>query len=255
MKNLIIFFAVAAMFGCGDNKTAPDAKRDGRSDAYCSSCPPAPSYGAQIDRMGRPAINTALNSGFRVPSATVTAAKDAYNQNSSPSTWIAMFAPAFMRTLAIVDWLDTGICGNSICELTENMANCVTDCPTLTSVGVGNGCGNQALYNGRALGEPGNPMPTSYLSLAAVMANDELYLDTSKTMCQFYLAVEFGAVVGSYTTCGGRAPNYDVIDFTLSLGAMGTGGFIIPGFIPKLKDNAEPHTDLLPDFPYLGPPH
>ena len=257
MKNFIMLLAVVTI-GCGDNKTIGDAKNvDARPDAHCSDCPPAPQLGAQIDRMGRPTINTALNRGFTVPSATVTAAKDAYNQAADPSTWIA-FVPQFMRSLAIVDSLDTGICGNGICEVAETNANCPTptgDCGA-AAVGSGNGCGNQALYNGLA-GGGGPPMAMSYAPLAAILANDELYVDTSKTNCVFYLAVEFTAATGAMnTTCGGRTPQYDVIDFTLSLAAMGLRGFDIPGgFIPQFKDNAPPHGDYLTEFPYLGPPH
>jgi len=261
MKNILILVSVLA-FGCGDNKGANDAKKpDARADAYCSSCPPAPALGAQIDRMGRPAINTALNKGFAPPGATTTAAKDAYNQATDPATWIGFIAQ-FIRNLAIVDSLDTGVCGNGICETGETNTTCVADCPAAGQTGTLNGCGNQALYNGKSLGDPGNPVmgpnpPNSYTVLSAILTNDELYLDTSKTQCMFYLAVEFQAATGgNNTTCGGRAPAYDVIDFTLSLGAMGIFGFDIPGgFLPRVKDNAGPHTDYLSDFPYLGPPH
>lgn len=262
MKNLITLFAVAAisMIGCGDNKGAPDAKKsDGKpADAYCSNCPAAPALGAQIDRMGRPAINTALNRGFAASSAPgLAASKDAYNQNSDPATWVAS-APEFMKNLAFVDALDTGVCGNGLCEGTEGMVSCGSDCTVAT--GSGNGCGNQALYNGQALGggAPMGGLMNSYRSLAAVLAADELLLDTSKTLCQLYLAVEFAyatAGMPSNSTCGGRAPTYDVIDFTLTLGSFGVRGFNPANFDPRVKDGAGPHTDLLPDFPYLGPPH
>lgn len=262
MKSTIKLLAVAALLvACGDNKSVPDARKnpDGPpADAMCSNCPAAPTLGAQIDRMGRPAINTALNHGFD-STAAAGPAKDAYNQASDPTTWLA-FVPQFMRNLAIIDALDSGVCGNGLCEnigtYVETNATCAVDCPNANQTGtVGqNGCTNQVLYNG---GQSQTPMATSYQTLGGVLADDQLYLDTSKAQCAFYLAVEFGVVTGGgNSTCGGRAPYYDVIDFTFSLGAMGLKGFSADGmFTPQVKDNVGPHADLLASFPYLGDPH
>lgn len=266
MKSTIKLLAVAALSlaACGDNKAAVDAQvhKDGATgDAMCSNCPSAPMVGAQIDRVGRPAINTALNHGFDPATAKETA-KAAYNQASDPSTWL-QFVPEFMKNLAIIDALDSGICGNHLCEAGEaNVADathvaCAPDCPMANQIGAAtqNGCSNQVLYNGGQ----GNttPMATSYQTLAGVLADDQLYLDTSKEVCEFYLAVEFAiAISGSNSTCGGRAPGYDVIDFTFSLGALGLYGFSTDGmFTPAFQDGAGPHDDLLPSFPYLGPPN
>lgn len=301
MKSTIKLLAVAALLvACGDNKSVPDAgkRMDGPvADAMCSNCPAAPALGAQIDRMGRPAINTALNHGFEGASAAKEAAKTAYNTaNPADTTMLAPFVPEFMKNLAVIDALDTGICGNAICERGEaNVAGgtnvacpadcpatgqiggicgntvceygeantatgtniaCPTDCPTANQVGTipVNGCQNQVLYNG-GMNAPPNAM--SYQTLATVLVGDELYLDTSKAICAFYLAVEFGVAISQpNTTCGGRAPQYDVIDFTFSLGALGLKGFSTDGlFTPQFKDNAGPHTDYLPSFPYLGDPN
>jgi len=256
----ILTVATLALIACGDNKTKPDAggpKDAPPGDAMCSNCPAAPNLGMQIDRMGRPAINTALNHGFDGDMAMAQAAKKAYNENSMPATWQS-FVPEFIRNLAIVDALDTGMCGNGKCETGETgtaAGNCMADCGA-TAAGTGNGCGNQALYNGTGQGGPMSN-PNSYQTLAGVMSGDELYLDTSKGVCAFYLAVEFGvATGGTNSTCGGRAPQYDVIDFTLSLGAMGIPGFSTDGlFTPELKDNAMAHTDYTSTFPYLGEPN
>jgi hypothetical protein len=231
MHNIkLLAVAALVMIGCGDNKAGPDAKTDSSvpADAYCSSCPAAPTLGAQIDRMGRAAVNTVLNNGFNSDLATAQAAKTAYNQNADVATWItpAMIAE-FAKNLALIDALDTS---------------------TAT------GCGNQALYNGTG-GGTANSM--SYYTLAGVLLNDQLFLDTAKPMCVAYLAVEFGLVAGNYTSCGGRMPQYDVVDFSYSMLASGVTGFdVVNGvFTPKIKDGAEPHTDYTDTFPYLGAPN
>ena len=253
--NMLLALAAVALIGCGDNKSVPDARvpADAPPDAYCSDCPAAPTLGAQIDRMGRPAVNTVLNRGFDAPQVGA-ADKDMYNENSDPATW-ASYIPEFMTNLAMIDVLDSGVCGNGICELGEtgtNAGNCEADCGN-TATGTGNGCGNQALY----APDPNDGMPTatSYGPLATLLSNDVFFLDTSKAACQFYLAVEFGVVTGGgNSTCGGRAPQYDVIDYSFSMLAMGLKGFDT-SLQPLVKDNAPAHTDYLTDFPYLGEPH
>jgi hypothetical protein len=232
MKTIKLFAVVAiAIAGCGDNKTAPDARvKDATPpmDAYCSNCPAAPTLGAQIDRMGRAAVNTVLTRGFD-PTAAANDVKKAYNENSDFMTW---FAPAtigeFAKNLALIDALDS----------------------TTTT----NGCGNQALFTPDG---DGNPTQMSYVTLASVLANDQLFVDTSKPTCTNYLAVEFGIVAGAYSTCGGRAPEYDVVDFSYSMLAAGVAGFTVAGsvFTPKIGDGVAAHDDYLDEFPYLGPPN
>ena len=247
--NKLLAVAAIALIGCGDNKSIPDAppRPDGPPpDAYCSSCPAAPTVGAQIDRMGRPAINTVLTRGFDAPSTAVTAAKTAYNEDDDPSGWVAANIAQFMKNLAIIDALDTGFCGNGRCELGETNLTCEDDCD-VGDTPTGDGCGNQVLFN--------DPAGTGYQSLAGIMAADELYLDTSKSTCGLYLAVEFGVATGAgNSTCGGRAPQYDVIDFTMSAAAVGLQGFEQPSFTPKFGDGAGAHDDYLTAFPYLGVP-
>src|SRR5262245_23351859 len=123
MKTTIKILAVAAfaLIACGDNRERVDAggKMDGPpGDAQCSNCPTAPMLGMQIDRMGRPAINTALNHGFDGNATAAQAAKKAYNEQTMASEWLTN-VPEFMKNLAIVDALDTGFCGNKLCELGE----------------------------------------------------------------------------------------------------------------------------------------
>lgn len=260
----ILAFSILAA-ACGDNKQRPDARvrDDGPpADAYCSNCPAAPTLGAQIDRMGRPTINTALTHGFSVP-ATAAPEKDEYNQDSNPSGWVAANAAEFMKNLAIIDSLDTGLCGNGLCETGEvnvgpigGQILCAADCPTANQIGdIDTGCGNQVLYNTMP-GGGGDPAAESYQTLAGILAADELYVDLSRSTCAFYLAVEFGVATAlGNTTCGGRAPSYDVIDFTLSAAAVGIQGFVQPGFVPKFGDGATVHDDLTDTFPFLGAPN
>jgi len=264
MKTSILIVLGLLLVACGDNKDRPDARQapDGPpADAQCSNCPAPPALGTtQIDRMGRPAVNTALNHAFT--STGVTAAKDAYNADKDIATWVTTWTPEIMKNAAIIDVLDGGICGNGLCELTnstgvpESNTNCPADCAATATPGRV-GCGNQVLYNGNAPGG-GAAAATSYQTLSGILANDELYVDTAKTTCAFYLAVEFGVATGlGNTTCGGRAPQYDVIDFSFSMIAMGLAGFSTDGmFTPKIQDGVAVHADVSASaFPFLGAPH
>ena len=121
-----------------------------------------------------------------------------------------MYAPEFAKNLAILDALDTGVCGNHICEATalETAVTCSVDCAGTTVINGSDGCGNQAFFT-PALGS------AAYIPLATVLTDDEIYLDTSKPMCVGYLAAEFFIAVAGLptpTTCGDRTPSYDVID-------------------------------------------
>jgi hypothetical protein len=265
-KLLILLVSLAA---CGDNKDRPDARQspDGPpADAQCSNCPAAPTLGTQIDRMGRPAINTLLNHGFDGTSAAGPA-KDAYNADANKATWPATYLDEFKNNLGVLDAIDTGVCGNGRCEVAEFKLSDGTstacnasgeDCAGTTPSATNNGCGTTVLYNG---GAGGAPAADSYNALAGLLASDELWLDPSKGVCGLYFAVEFGVVIsgqpsGGNTTCGGRAPQYDVIDFSLSAIAMGIPGFSADGlFTPKIGDGVTAHDDYLPTFPYLGEPH
>ncbi len=236
------FFTVAALAlaACGDDKGAPDAPKSIDSPpADAINIPPPPTPGAQIDRMGRPAVNTALNHTFDVNATAKGSAKDAYNQDGGAGTWSTTYLNEFAKNLAVLDALDT----------------------TTTQTG----CGNQVCYNGQSGGCPGGGGSAmtcpgancSYNFLAGVLADDQLYVDTSKTECKFYLAVEFGVVTGlGHSTCGGRGIDYDVIDFSYTALAIGASGFSNDGnFTPAFGDGVGPHTDTTPTFPFLGPPH
>jgi hypothetical protein len=255
LLSILAVAAFASFAACGDNLKLP---ADGHMvdsaptpDGFCSNCPAVPTLGAQIDRMGRPAVNTALNHGFDKTSAAGPA-KTAYNQDGAVGMWPTTYRAAFMVNLGIIDVLDTGLtCMNGTCM------------PETTPT-ISDGCGNQVLYNGQPYGG-GTAAAASYSTLATILADDQLYLDTSKKVCdipnshQNYLAVEFNVVTGiPNQVCGGRAPTNDVIDTSYSVLAVGINGFNATDgmFTAAVQDGAGPHADVsITDFPFLGPPH
>jgi hypothetical protein len=156
--------------------------------------------------------------------------------------------PQFAGNLAVLDALDTGIkCVNGVCVAQPVPA-------------AGDGCGNQVMFNGQ-IGGGGTPAGDSYVMLAGLLAADELFLDTTKGMCDLpnhanYLGVEFNVLTSAGgVTCGGREPHNDVIDTSYAALAIGLQGFDNSTFTPAFGDGVGPHADLLAAFPYLGPPH
>lgn len=249
---LLSILSVAALAACGDNQKVPadSSVHDSapNPDGFCSNCPAVPTLGAQIDRMGRPAINTALNHGFD-PTAAAGSAKEAYNEDEATGSWQQTYVPKFIVNLPLIDVLDTGLtCTFGMCT------------PKTVST-PGDGCGNQVLYDG---GQGTTPAPNSYVALAGILADDQLYLDTTVGVCdvpmshQNYLGVEFNVVTGAANqVCGGRAPTNDVIDTSYSVLAVGIDGFKQDGlFTPAFTDGVGPHADVSNDtFPFLGTPH
>jgi hypothetical protein len=247
MKNILLglSFMIAAS-SCGDNLKLTDA---GHPDGN-NKIPAVPTLGAQMDRLGRPAINTALNHAFDGTTAA-GAAKDAYNQDGSPGGW-STYAASFAASAGFIDVLDTGLTCNPL------TGTCVANAGAAN----GAGCGNQALYNGNLLGG-GAPTATSYGMLATILSDDELYLDTSKTSCELpgnahanYLGVEFNVLASLPNTCGGRAPTNDVMDVSYTVLATGVAGFNVNDFTPAIGDGVGPHADVSNDtFPFFGTPH
>jgi hypothetical protein len=178
--------------------------------------PTPPVLGKQIDRFGRPAINTALNHTFDVDPAKGMG-KDAYNQDSDPTKWAAASGPEFAKNLAILDGLDTN-------------------------------CGNQILATKLAM--PGDPIPpTRYATLAGALANDRIFVDTSAAACTTYLAVEAAATgLQPNMDCGGRKLDYDVIDTSYSALAAG----VFAGVTDGVAADADTKGTA---FPYLTAPH
>ena len=248
MKTILLAAAMISVAACGDDKKQPDAPRSIDAPPIDSpNVPTPPTLGAQIDRMGRPAINTALNHVLDTSAATKTPARDMYNQDQATGSWQATYTPEFAKNLAVFDALDKGLGA---------------------AAGTGNACGNQAEYNGAPGGDVGNPMQCfsgttyqagcSYGTLAGILADDQLYLDTTKTRCKAYLAVEFSVVTTMPNTdCGGRAPDNDVMDTSYSVLAAGISGFnlMMDPPAPLVGDGVSAHTDYTDTFPFFGMPH
>lgn len=169
--------------------------------------PPIPALGAQMDRVGRAAVSTTLISPLASDPEKGTA-KDAYN-TAAPNTWSG-FAPAIAASLAVYDSLDT-ICGNQV------------------------------------LAGP-NPAAGRYDALAGALADDRLYVNMAASSCGQYLAVELDATgVATNGDCGGRTPEYDVVDVSYSAFAIGAVSGVGDGV--DGDDRAISGT-----FPFLGAP-
>jgi hypothetical protein len=183
--------------------------------ACSSSSTPAPSgppaLGAQIDRFGRPAINTAITDPFDADATMHGTKQDAYNA-ATPATG-STFEAQFEANLAIIDSLDMN-CGN---QFAADMTK--TD-------------------------------KTRYKPLADVLADDQLYVDTSSGTCTTYLGVEANATgIIPNADCGGRTLGADVIDESYSVLAIGATSGVTDGVAADDKLSAETTT-----FPYLAPP-
>lgn len=186
---------VASAAGCGDstetttsnggnggNGGAGAAGGGGTGGTGGTEQTPPPKLGPQIDRFGRPAINTALNHAFDGNPEQKDAAKDDWNENNDPSTWVSYKAEV-AGNLAILDSLDTE-------------------------------CGNQLLAGPTAVAG-------RYDALAGVLADDRLYINADGTKCSVYLGVEANALGVVNADCGGRTFLYDVIDASYTVLAAG----------------------------------
>jgi hypothetical protein len=209
MKQLIIILGVAligSLAACGD---------DGQQvvDEMPAVNP------TQIDRLGRPAIATALQETFNGDQVAREAAKDAYNMNNSPANWAPYagappanageYASGFYGSLAILDSLDAQ-------------------------------CGNQIAYDAAA----------QYAPLAGVLADDRLWVNSASGDCAVsYLAVEANALgIILNNDCGGRTLSVDIADVSYSVLAAGALAGVTDGI--EANDVA-----YLPDFPYLAAPN
>ncbi len=148
--------------------------------------PQPPGIGAQLDRAGRPLINTLLVNPFEqvlsgAGADTKPRMQDAYNASVNPANWQGNYAgrPWIADALAFWDGVD-GTCGNQFTP----------------------------------------PTGMLYTTLANVMANDYLFIDTTKTACNRYLAVE----LGDTTNCGGRQPD---ISGTSTLGTVSINNNVV----------------------------
>lgn len=230
----LVAFGVISMagYGCGDDDDnpvtppkpdAPVTPETGGQDTSMPDTgppapPPVPTLGAQIDRMGRPAVSTALQSVFDPNDTTKGASKNAYNSDTSATTWATTYGPGFGGNLAIYDGLDET-------------------------------CGNQLLASQDA-GSTTNAL--KYGTLAGILADDRLWLNTAGTSATQYLAVEANAVGVTNTDQGGRTLPMDVIDYTYS--AVATGKLLTADLDVRDDIAADTAKTNGTTFPYLTAP-
>ena len=124
------------------------------SDGGTGFIPGKPLVGMLIDRLGRPAINTALTNPFNLVTGSTTAmVKNQYNA-AVPGNWGSYAArPYIAENLAIFDGFDSN-------------------------------CGNQLLA--------GAAGANRYIQMANLLADDRLYLNANSGTCTKYLALEQG---------------------------------------------------------------
>jgi hypothetical protein len=106
-------------------------------------------------------------------------------------------------------------------------------------------CGNQLLADAKATS------PARYRSLATVLADDRLWVNSESTICGEFFSVELAALAGDTSMniyCGGRTPNDDAIDVYRSVLSMGRSKGIDDGVD---RDERE-HSST--DFPFLAAP-
>jgi hypothetical protein len=190
-----------------------------------------PALGRQIDRMGRPAINTVLNHSFDPSPTTANSAKDAYNAASSPASWL---------TLAVGNGPITGKPTSVEQQLEANLA--ILD-------GLDGVCGNQLLA------DTTKTDATRYKRLADELGADMLWVNTAPAggkplACTRYLAVEANAAGLKNADCGGRGLAYDVVNITYNLIIDGK---VAPTPVSDGTKAVAAKTDGT-TFPYLGEP-
>jgi hypothetical protein len=218
MKRIaILLLATAAslvgIVNCGDDETMTTSTTSTTTSSTTTSSttsgsgggggggnPAAPPISPNIvDRMGRPAINTALNATFEADAAKKDMAKDAWN-GSDATKWSGYQAEV-EKNLAVLDALDA-MCGNQI------------------------------------LAGP-NATAGRYAGLAGALVDDRLWIKADADTCSEYLAVEANATgILANMDCGGRALPYDVIDRSYSVLAIGMLGGVTDGVAkPANVDN------------------
>lgn len=242
-SNILLALPVAALIAaCGGSSTGAADMTTTTTPDMTTTVVPDPVKPAlattQIERMGRATINVAVTNPFDLDYTSVgggtnrDATRDKHSKDGNEAQWAATWTPIIAKTLALYDGVDTK-CGNQF-----------------GACGMAGGC---------AVGS--TPMANRYNTLAGVFADDRLYLDSTKTDCSFYLAVEATVlqVPGANTFCGGRTPTVDVVDVMYTAATVGASGFptpVKPTFditdgIAKENETA----DSLTVFPFLSDPN
>jgi hypothetical protein len=165
----------------------------------------------QVDRAGRPMTSTDLLALLDTPEV-IDKLRDDYNA-AAPAAW-AGFIPAIQASLAVFDGLD-GHCGDGLLE------------------------------------SAAEDTPFRYQALAALIADDRIWVNSASTICTEIFAVERAAAGGDPALardCGGRTPTYD--------GANGFRSLVAGGTLTAMDDGMH-HDELTPSnsvFPFLRPP-
>jgi hypothetical protein len=168
--------------------------------------------GEPLDRMAIPFVkNTLLGTA---PFSTDDASGVRRGEfNSARPTTSARFIADLQKTLAFQDSLD----GN---------------------------CGNQVLAEPKV-------SPLRYRALAALFADDRLWVNSASTVCTQFFAVELANLGGQKTLsgdCGGRAPTYDTPNVWRSLLIAGATTGVTDGL------HQDEHAPSDTTFPFLAPP-
>ena len=168
--------------------------------------------GKPLDRMGRPFVaNTLLGVSPFSNDDASGAVRQEFNEATLASS--ARFIADLERSLAFQDSLD-GQCGNQFLAAASERAS-------------------------------------RYRALAAVFADDRLWVNSASTVCTQFFAVELATLGGhkeSTTDCGGRSPTYDTANVWRSLLIAGTPTGITDGL------HQDEHPPSATVFPFLAPP-
>jgi len=134
----------------------------------------------QIDRAGRPLTGNALL-GLLASEEVSNQLKEEYNA-ATPATG-SRFVEEIQKALGLYDGFDGE-------------------------------CGNQLLVDLKA------PTGMRYRAMAALLADDRLWINSASSVCTQLFAVELASLAGRTelgADCGGRGPNYDAVDVYRSL--------------------------------------
>jgi hypothetical protein len=165
----------------------------------------------QLNRVGRPLTKNALL-GLFAPDDVGDQLKEQYNA-ATPAT-SARFIPEIEKGLVLYDAFD-GKCGNQLLADREAVAS------------------------------------MRYRALAAVLADDRLWVNSASSVCTQLLAVELANLAGQTALkddCGGRTPNYNAANVWRSLLVAGTTVGVDDG----LDHDEREHSTTV--FPFLAAP-
>ena len=164
----------------------------------------------RLNREGRPMSANALL-GLLQPDDVADSLKEEYNARTPATS--GKFIPEMQRALALYDGFD-GKCGNQL------------------------------------LADPQAPPAARYRALAAVLADDRLWINSASGVCTQLFAVELASLAGHSalaTDCGGRTPLYDAANVWRALMVNGT-----TDFDDGLRHDDHEHSATV--FPFLAPP-